>query len=93
MAHTKAGGSTKNGRDSNAKRRGVKHFEGEVVTAGSILVRQTGTVWYPGKNVSVGKDFTLFALHDGIVQFRQKRVLNFNGQKRYKTLVEIAAVK
>ena len=72
MASKKAGGSTKNGRDSNPKMRGVKRFGGQVVKAGNILVRQVGTVFHPGKNVSVGRDFTLFSLIDGVVKFEQK---------------------
>ena len=66
MAHKKAGGSTRNGRDSQAKRLGVKIFGGEVVKAGNIIVRQRGTVHYPGLNVGIGKDHTLFALADGM---------------------------
>ena len=73
MAHKKAGGSTKNGRDSNAKRLGVKRFGGQVVTAGSIIVRQRGTQHHPGENVGMGKDHTLFALIAGTVTFRKKR--------------------
>jgi large subunit ribosomal protein L27 len=72
MAHKKAGGSSRNGRDSNAKRLGVKKFAGEVVTGGSILVRQRGTPIKPGENVGRGKDDTLFALIDGRVQFRDR---------------------
>ena len=72
MASKKAGGSTKNGRDSNPKMRGVKRFGGEAVKAGNILVRQVGTVFHPGKNVGLGRDFTLFALIDGVVKFEQK---------------------
>ncbi len=72
MASKKAGGSTKNGRDSNPKMRGVKRFGGEAVKAGNILVRQVGTVFHAGKNVSVGRDFTLFSLVDGVVKFEQK---------------------
>ncbi len=72
MASKKAGGSTKNGRDSNPKMRGVKRFGGQAVKAGNILVRQVGTVFHPGKNVSVGRDFTLFALIDGVVKFEHK---------------------
>lgn len=72
MASKKAGGSTKNGRDSNPKMRGVKRFGGEVVKAGNILVRQVGTVFHPGKNVGLGRDFTLFALVDGEVRFEHK---------------------
>jgi large subunit ribosomal protein L27 len=70
MATKKGGGSSKNGRDSNSQRRGVKRFGGETVTAGSILVRQKGSVFFPGKFVRQGRDFTLFALKDGVVQFQ-----------------------
>ena len=69
MAHKKGAGSTKNGRDSNAKRLGVKCFGGETVKAGNIIIRQRGMKVKPGKNVRSGKDFTLFALKDGIVKF------------------------
>ena len=69
MAHKKGGGSTRNGRDSVSKRLGVKRFGGEFVTAGSILVRQNGTKFVAGKNVGTGRDWTLFALADGKVQF------------------------
>lgn len=72
MAHKKGAGSTRNGRDSNAQRLGVKAFGGEVVTAGSILVRQRGTRFHPGINVAKGGDDTLFALVDGKVEFRVK---------------------
>jgi len=72
MAHKKAGGSTRNGRDSNSKRLGVKRFEGQVVKAGNILVRQRGTKFKPGVNVGCGKDYTLFALTDGLVKFEDK---------------------
>jgi len=72
MAHKKAGGSSKNGRDSNAQRRGVKRFGGESVRAGNILVRQLGTRIHPGENVGMGKDYTLFAKIDGIVSFERK---------------------
>ena len=71
MAHKKGQGSTRNGRDSKSKRLGVKVGSGEVVKAGSILVRQRGTKWHPGKNVARGNDDTLFALMDGIVAFRK----------------------
>lgn len=72
FAHKKGGGSTKNGRDSQSKRLGVKAYGGETVTAGSIIVRQKGTKIYPGTNVGMGKDYTLFALVDGTVKFGQK---------------------
>ena len=73
MAHKKAGGSSRNGRDSESKRLGVKRFGGQKVRAGNILVRQRGTRFHPGANVGVGKDFTLFALQDGVVSFRFAR--------------------
>ncbi len=69
MAHKKAGGSSRNGRDSAGKRRGVKRFAGQAVKAGSILVRQCGTKLHPGANVGLGRDFTLFAKIDGVVAF------------------------
>ena len=73
MAHKKGEGSVKNGRDSNSKRLGVKIFGGQAAISGNIIVRQRGTVYHPGKNVGVGKDFTLFALTDGVVEFRKGR--------------------
>ena len=72
MAHKKGQGSSRNGRDSNAQRRGVKRFGGEEVQAGNILVRQVGTRFHPGKNVGMGNDYTLFALTNGVVQFDRK---------------------
>ena len=72
MAHKKAGGSTKNGRDSHSKRLGVKRFGGQSVLAGNILVRQRGTLYKPGRNVGVGTDHTLFALVTGKVAFQKK---------------------
>jgi large subunit ribosomal protein L27 len=69
MAHKKGGGSSRNGRDSNSKRRGVKKFGGEAVKSGNILVRQKGTKFYPGVNVGMGRDYTLFATTDGFVKF------------------------
>lgn len=72
MAHKKGGGSSRNGRDSNAQRLGVKRFGGEKVTAGSIIVRQRGTRFAPGENVGIGSDDTLFALKDGVVQFQSR---------------------
>ena len=73
MAHKKGEGSVKNGRDSNSKRLGVKIFGGQPAIAGNIIVRQRGTVYHPGKNVGLGKDFTLFALIDGVVEFKKGR--------------------
>ena len=78
MAHKKAGGSSRNGRDSNAQRLGVKRFGGELVKAGNIIVRQRGTRFHPGENVGLGKDYTLFALANGHVTFKIK------GPKRRK---------
>jgi len=69
MAHKKGGGSSRNGRDSNSKRLGVKKFGGEEVVSGNILVRQKGTKFYPGENVGMGRDYTLFATADGFVKF------------------------
>ena len=82
MAHKKGVGSSRNGRDSNPKYRGVKMFGGESVRAGNILVRQCGTKWHPGRNVGMGNDFTLFALVDGVVKFEHKN------KRRYKISVE-----
>lgn len=72
MAHKKGVGSSRNGRDSKAKRLGVKRFGGQIVKAGNILVRQRGTKFHPGANVGVGSDYTLYALIDGIVKFERK---------------------
>ena len=83
MAHKKAGGSTKNGRDSESKRLGVKRFGGESVLAGNIIVRQRGTRFHAGANVGIGKDHTIFAKADGKVQFEQKGPLN----RKYVTIV------
>ena len=76
MAHKKAGGSTRNGRDSHAKRLGVKRFGGQLVSAGTIILRQRGTQWHPGENVGCGRDHTLYALTEGHVAFEQKGPLN-----------------
>ncbi len=73
MAHKKGAGSTRNGRDSQSKRLGVKHFEGEAVIPGNILVRQRGTKFLPGNNVGMGRDFTLFAMIEGTVKFEYAR--------------------
>ena len=74
MAHKKGQGSSRNGRDSQGQRRGVKRFGGQNVIAGNVLVRQVGTVFHPGRNVGMGRDFTLFALVDGTVKFRRSGV-------------------
>jgi large subunit ribosomal protein L27 len=81
MAHKKGEGSVKNGRDSQSKRLGVKIFGGQPAIAGNIIIRQRGTVYHPGLNVGVGRDFTLFALTDGVVEFRKS--------KDHKTLVSV----
>jgi len=80
MSHKKAGGSTKNGRDSRAKRLGVKLYGGQTVKAGNILVRQKGTKLRAGENVGMGKDFTLFAVKDGVVKFTEKRLKKYDGR-------------
>ncbi|MGH8548663.1 MAG: 50S ribosomal protein L27 [Methylococcales bacterium] len=84
MAHKKAGGSTRNGRDSESKRLGVKRYGGELVSAGSIIVRQRGTRFHPGDNVGCGKDHTLFAKIDGRVVFKIKGPLN----RKYVNVVQ-----
>ena len=81
MAHKKGMGSTRNGRDSNSQRLGIKAFGGQTVTAGSILIRQRGTRYNPGANVGVGKDHSLFALTDGIVKFEADRRSKSSGKK------------
>ena len=82
MAHKKGQGSTRNGRDSNPQMRGVKRFGGEQVTAGTIIVRQCGTKFRPGKNIGTGKDYTLFALVEGVVRFDQEgRRVNIDVQQ------------
>ena len=81
MAHKKGVGSTKNGRDSNPQYRGIKKFGGERVVAGNIIVRQCGTKWHPGRNVGLGRDYTIFALIDGVVKFEHKN------KARYKVSV------
>lgn len=76
MAHTKSQGSTKNGKDSNGQRLGVKRFGGQFVSAGSIIVRQKGTKFFPGSGVGIGRDNTLFALKDGVVTFGSSRKIS-----------------
>lgn len=87
MAHKKAGGSTKNGRDSNPKYLGVKRFDGQFVRAGNILVRQRGTRIHPGKNVRRGGDDTLFAVVDGYVKFERHR--RFGKEKKFVSVIPI----
>ncbi len=85
MAHKKAGGSSRNGRDSNSKRLGVKRYAGQLVNAGSILIRQRGSTFHPGDNVGMGRDYTLFALETGVVKFETK------GPKNRKHVCIVAA--
>ncbi|MDD4319895.1 MAG: 50S ribosomal protein L27 [Candidatus Peribacteraceae bacterium] len=92
MAHKKAGGSTQNGRDSVAKRRGVKRFGGQTVHAGEVLIRQKGYWYRPGENTMVGKDWTIHAAVDGIVRFTQKRVPRFDGVRKRCTMVHVEPV-
>lgn len=89
MAHKKAQGSTSNGRDSIAKRLGLKKGDGEVVKVGQIIVRQRGTKYRPGTNVGIGKDDTLFAMKDGVVIYKKKKVINFAGALMKKTFVDV----
>jgi large subunit ribosomal protein L27 len=89
MAHKKAGGSTQNGRDSVAKRRGVKRFGGQPVAAGEVLIRQKGYWYRPGRNTHVGKDWTIHASVNGVVHFSQKRIPKFNGLKERCTFVHV----
>lgn len=89
MAHKKAGGSAKNLKDSGPKYLGTKLYEGEKALAGSVIVRQRGTVIMAGTNVGTGKDHTLFALRAGIVKFGQKRKKNFNGKTLKKVTVSV----
>lgn len=85
MAHKKGQGSSRNGRDSNSQRRGVKVYGGQVISAGSIIVRQVGTVFHPGNNVGLGKDYTIFSMIDGTVKFERL------DKKRKKVSVYAAA--
>jgi large subunit ribosomal protein L27 len=85
MAHKKAGGSSRNGRDTEGRRLGIKKFGGEAVVAGNILVRQRGTKWYPGTNVGLGRDHTIFAKREGVVTFRR------SGEKRFISVDELSS--
>ncbi|MBT5346549.1 50S ribosomal protein L27 [bacterium] len=89
MATKKSGGSSKNGRDSNAKRRGVKIYGNQPCLAGNIIIRQKGSKYRLGKNVAQGKDFTIYALLDGMVHFYEKKVQRFDGRKYLRTFVEV----
>lgn len=92
MAHKKAGGTTTNGRDSRAKRRGVKRFGSQKVAAGEVLIRQKGSWYRPGNNVHVGKDWTIHASIPGVVVFSRKKTTSFTGSRRWSTLVHIEPV-
>ncbi|NBS70081.1 50S ribosomal protein L27 [bacterium] len=89
MAHKLAQGSTQNGRDSQAKRLGVKRADGQAVTTGQIIVRQRGTKVHPGKNVGVGAGYTLFAMKDGVVKFAKRKSPNFVGALKLRTYVSV----
>ena len=88
MAHKKAGGSSKNGRDSESKRLGVKIYGGQAVVAGNIIIRQRGTKWHPGENVGIGKDHTIYAVAEGNVEFKTKR-----GGRTYVSVAPSAPAK
>lgn len=90
MATKKSGGSTNNGRDSNAKRRGVKRFGSETVSAGEIVVRQKGTKFRPGNGVGMGKDFTIYAIVAGEVSFTEQSVTRFDGRRYERKFVHVS---
>lgn len=92
MSHKKAGGSTDNGRDSVAKRLGVKVFGGQVVKAGGIIIRQKGTKYFPGLNVGMGKDFTIFSLVSGKVKFTEKALKKYDGRTFKDRIVNVETV-
>ncbi len=89
MAHTKSAGSTKLGRDSNAKRLGIKKSEGQAVSSGNVLIRQRGTKWHSGLNTSRGCDDTIFSLVDGIVKFSKKRKKTFTGKMKKISVINV----
>ena len=89
MAHKKAGGSTKNLRDSNPKYLGIKITHGDVVKTGMVIVRQRGTVYLPGKNVRLAKDHTIYSLKNGHVEFKDKRHTHFDGSRSSKKMVSV----
>ena len=92
MAHTKAGGSTKLGRESASKRLGIKRQEGQRVNAGEVLIRQRGTKYVPGLNVKRGRDDTLYSAIPGIVKFNSKKKIRFDGNARKATVVQVLAL-
>lgn len=89
MAHTKSGGSTKNGRDSISKRLGIKRQNGQTVNVGEVLIRQRGTKYSPGKSVSRAGDDTLYAAKGGVVKFTSKKKIRFDGNYRYVTVISV----
>ncbi|MEK7549325.1 MAG: 50S ribosomal protein L27 [Patescibacteria group bacterium] len=89
MAHTKAGGSTKLGRDSASKRLGIKRQQNQAVKSGEILIRQRGTKYLAGKNVKRAKDDTLYASKNGVIKFIQKKKIRFDGNVRYATMINV----
>lgn len=91
MAHKKAAGSTQNGRDSEAKRLGIKIFGGQPAKAGNIIVRQRGSKFWPGKNVGMGKDHTLFATANGVVKFQEKQLRKYDGRVFKDKIVHVEA--
>jgi large subunit ribosomal protein L27 len=93
MAHKKAGGTTTNGRDSIAKRRGVKRYGGQTVASGEVLVRQKGYWYRPGKNVHVGADWTIHSSVDGIVRFGKKKVTSFSGKQTWATMISVDPIQ
>lgn len=93
MAHKKAGGTTDNGRDSRAKRRGVKRFGGQVVRAGEVLIRQKGSKFRAGDNTHMGKDWTIHASVDGTVNFSRKKVSTFTGTRQWATMIHVEPAK
>lgn len=93
MAHVKSGGRANPPKDSNPKYRGVKIYGGQAALAGNIIVRQKGTKYFPGKNVSMGKDFTIFSTVDGIVRFQERKQMKFDGRKFRDTLVHVDSVE
>ncbi len=92
MAHKLAQGSTRNGRDSQAKRLGVKRADGQYVKTGEIIVRQRGTVIHPSLNTRTGKDYTIYAMTSGLVKFNKKRMANFIGKLQQRTYVSVVPV-
>lgn len=90
MAHKKAAGSSRNGRDSHGQRLGIKIFGGQAIKSGSIIARQRGTKYRPGKNVGIGKDDTIFAKIDGVVEFTEARFKRYDGRSYKRTVINVA---